>query len=478
MSSTTSTSSRKKLSHRPLALSSNHWVENGEAPIFTSSFGSAAHSAPRRQPPTLNDITFGDISSMDDSMPVFRQPGSTERALAALSQAKYERMERRRAMILLGVLLLVAVAMHATSNATSKYSNSSSQASKVDNDSRWNFRNKDPSSSEQTSSTQLAEPPDPASASGAQSSPEAEEDPVLAAFQSLEDSSTPSLKNDIPVFWHIPRCAGALMKHITGTCLGLTLSSEEGVRDGHQHDETLKVFTYNGVKYVNVDTTSITGIERARELGLASSEIVPVVFSSYLHLAVSLFDDAHMGRTFTMLRHPVDRSVSMYYYLQKADPSMANVPLIDYARGQGIENNWMVRYLVNQIDGDIDRTALDLAKMILKRKFVIGFLEHKEESIKRFQTYFGWEFPQDDEALAEKQSFCISSILKDGINVNTDGYDVPKKGSQEYSLIAHQNQFDIKLYDYAKEIFEEQSKSYGSKEWKKAEKAKKKASGN
>ena len=199
MSSTTSASSRKKLSHRSLALSSNHWVENEEAPIFTSSFGSAAHSAPRRQPPTLNDITFGDISSMDDSMPAFRQPGSTERALAALSQAKYERMERRRAMILLGVLLLVAVAMHATSNATSKYSNSSSQSSKVDNDSRWNFRNKDPSSSAQTSSTQLAEPLDPALASGSQSSPEAEEDPVLAAFQSLEDSSTLSLKKAIPV---------------------------------------------------------------------------------------------------------------------------------------------------------------------------------------------------------------------------------------------------------------------------------------
>jgi len=99
----------------------------------------------------------------------------------------------------------------------------------------------------------------------------------------------------------------------------------------------------------------------------------------------------------------------------------------------------MVHYLINQVDGDLDRRGFDQAKMVLKRKFLIGVLDKKEESIKRFQAYFGWEYPDNNAALAEKQSFCISSMLADGINTNTDGYEVKKKRTQEFALISHQN---------------------------------------
>ena len=254
------------------------------------------------------------------------------------------------------------------------------------------------------------------------------------------------------------------MKFIMGKCFGLTLAAEGGEQDGHQNNRILEVFTNLGMKYVNVDPSYKQGIERARELGLIPSGIANVVVSPYLHEMVSLFDISHKGRAFTMMRHPVERAVSMYYNLQKTDPAMANVPLIDWARGKGgIENNWMVRYLVNQIEGDF---ALDLAKIVLKRKFLIGFLEEKEESIKRFQSFFGWEKSDDSRAKTEAQSFCVSRILDNGINTNSDRYHIPKKGTQEYSLIAHQNQFDIKLYNYAKELFDEQTSQFGSESWK------------
>jgi hypothetical protein len=91
------------------------------------------------------------------------------------------------------------------------------------------------------------------------------------------------------------------MKQALGSCLVLTISSVKGVRDGHQHDETIKGFTYNNVKFVNVDTSSLPGIERARESGLASPGVTPVVFSSYFHAAVSIFDNSHRGRAVTLL---------------------------------------------------------------------------------------------------------------------------------------------------------------------------------
>ncbi len=81
--------------------------------------------------------------------------------------------------------------------------------------------------------------------------------------------------------------------------------------------------------------------------------------------------------------------------------------------------------------------------------------------------------PDNNAATAEKQSFCISSMLIDGINTNTDGYEVPKKG---FALMSHQNQYDAKLYEYARDtLFVDQTKRYGSKEWKKAEKVQQKS---
>jgi hypothetical protein len=51
---------------------------------------------------------------------------------------------------------------------------------------------------------------------------------------------------------------------------------------------------------------------------------------------------------------------------------------------------------------------------------------------------------------------------------------MPQKGSQAASLIKWQTQFDIKLYNFGKEIFDAQTKEFGSKERKKEMKKRKK----
>lgn len=196
VSSTTSGNNRKKLAHRSLALTSNHWVEDDDVvPLFTSSF-SSIYSAPRRQPPSLNDLSFGD-SLMEDSIPVFRQPGSTERALAALSQTKYERMERRRALMLLGILLILAV--------VTKISTSQMNSLVKTDPQQWRFRNpgqpnSSPSSSERDTQDQQATSFEMASSTeAAPAPPTTEEDPLFESLQYLADFSDFSTPNDIPV---------------------------------------------------------------------------------------------------------------------------------------------------------------------------------------------------------------------------------------------------------------------------------------
>ena len=52
-----------------------------------------------------------------------------------------------------------------------------------------------------------------------------------------------------------------------------------------------------------------------------------------------------------VFRHPVDRAVSMFFYIQIADweptynPELAKMTISEYAVSPNIENNWMVRTL-------------------------------------------------------------------------------------------------------------------------------------
>lgn len=72
----------------------------------------------------------------------------------------------------------------------------------------------------------------------------------------------------------------------------------------------------DGSNFVNVDTTTIEGIERANKMNLAGSELAEVIVIQHLYEAERLFDPYHRGRLFAVFRHPIERAISMFYYLQ------------------------------------------------------------------------------------------------------------------------------------------------------------------
>jgi len=288
---------------------------------------------------------------------------------------------------------------------------------------------------------------------------------------------TPRRPGDANFFFHIPRSGGQTIKEIFGRCLGKTLASEVGVRDGHGQDPTLLAVEINNAKYVNVDTTSVDGLHRAATLGLAESNLSDMIASSYFHTASMLFDLEHKGRAFTLLRNPIERVVSTYYERTQGENADIDVSLEDYAQGNGIENNWMTRFLTNKMEGELTKEHLDQAKEILLTKFLIGMLDDGEETVKRLMKYFDVAFNSDETRRMEQED-CIHELIKDGTNVNSIGYKLPKKGSQAYSLLTWQTQYDIKLFDYARDLFDKQTKEWGSKERRKEMKKRKKKGGD
>lgn len=70
------------------------------------------------------------------------------------------------------------------------------------------------------------------------------------------------------------------------------------------------------LSFVNIDTYTPNGIQRANELNLVTSGLADVIISPLLYDAAALFTPTHKGRVFTMLRHPIERAASLFYFIQ------------------------------------------------------------------------------------------------------------------------------------------------------------------
>ena len=96
--------------------------------------------------------------------------------------------------------------------------------------------------------------------------------------------------------------------------------------------QDLNVITFNEHGYVNVNIATPEGVKRAQQMGLVGSHLADVLVSPHVDLMPSLFDDVNRGRAFVLLRHPIDRANSMYWFLKETGyPPLQNKSLKDYA---------------------------------------------------------------------------------------------------------------------------------------------------
>jgi hypothetical protein len=295
---------------------------------------------------------------------------------------------------------------------------------------------------------------------GFESSPDRKDERWLIQLSNV--SQTPYHESEIPFFFHIPRCGGGTIQHILGKCYGLTLANDLGSDRKSRNMPTLpslEVFrSEDGIPFVNVDTYTAEGILDSKLKGLVESRISNVIMSPHLHPAARLFNDDTHGRCFALLRHPMERAVSMFHYLAIAhwdpayDPSLAYISLDMYARSKRAEHNWMVRFLSNELEHDLNDTHLEMAKTILHDKCLVGLLSRIEESFQRFEKYFGWS----GTPLSQEQVDCRNQLLHSHWP-NRHTYPPVEEGSVVWDLLLKENTYDIMLYEYAVNLFDEQA---------------------
>ena len=184
-----------------------------------------------------------------------------------------------------------------------------------------------------------------------------------------------------------------------------------------------------------------------------------------------------------MMRHPVEREISLFYYLGKAEwedgyrEDFGNMTLLEYATfpndddndnesGGGRNNhvrleNWMVRYLARKLKGEIQPRDVQLAKDILKYKSLIGLTEDYKESMRRFDLFHGIHHYHGDNAHTrshkhgrKNQNDCVEQHMNQKMNENV--HETVHPESKEWKALMKVNQLDVELYNYAKTLYGEQ----------------------
>lgn len=306
---------------------------------------------------------------------------------------------------------------------------------------------------------------------------------IPASLQYLADLSVPyNTLKDTPLFWHIPKAGGTSIKHMFSECyFGLVEACESGVTEGHAEDTELQTITMeNGWKFINVDLSNKEGIFKAQRWDLVPSKQAHIIVTPLLHDATSmLFSHSHKARLFLVIRHPLERVVSLFYYLQNAtheptyNPLYQTMTLEEYSNSTFVESNFITRVrlhelnpwkqnvahvliplhtlqqqaLINKMTGRLFPDDFEIAKAIMKNSLV-GLLENIEESTRRFDQFFGWQ----------GDSTCRDRFLQGGTNrgVNRQHRPLPDPTTFAFQELARKNYMDMWLYRDAKQLFQEQ----------------------
>jgi len=290
------------------------------------------------------------------------------------------------------------------------------------------------------------------------------------ALTNLSDLNVPyDAETETPYFWDVHFAGETIAERVFSKCLGLAQAAEHGLQQPDFTEDELAIFDLDGDKFVNVDLSVDVGIDRAARLDLAGSRLADVIISPDLPQAAKVFTDRNKGRMFAIFRHPVDRAVSMYYYLSTAtwdpmyNPKLKEMNLQEYAKSSSVENNWLTRFLVGKKSGALGPEHMVVAKKIVRNKILVGLYTDMETSLSRFDQYFGWTnharekaggFRAREEAV-EQANKCRSAFVEAGDNRHNHPSVEPN--SKEWNLIVRQNKYDMELYDYIKQLYKTQA---------------------
>ena len=214
---------------------------------------------------------------------------------------------------------------------------------------------------------------------------------------------------------------------------------------------------FDSIPFVNVDTSTVAGLSRGQQLGVARSGMADVIVTPLIYEADSLFS-LNKGRLFAIFRHPIDRATDMFYYTKMAhwestySPEIGAMSISQYANSHLVQNNWMTRQLSGILDGELTQAHLQAALEVLRTRILVGLYTEMDASLNRFEQYFGWTYRIDP----QNQEGCRTRFVRRGIVHPQRRRKELDEDTEAFAAIYWQNQMDLEIYDYAVMLFREQ----------------------
>lgn len=91
---------------------------------------------------------------------------------------------------------------------------------------------------------------------------------------------------------------------------------------------------------------------------------------------------------------------------------------------------------------------------VFGRKCLVGLADKAEESIRRYEHFFHWDERTSDPSLKE-------NCLKTTLSKHDKRQEHPTyEGSEAWEVLRKKNEYDVLLYEYAKNLYSQQSALY------------------
>jgi len=259
-------------------------------------------------------------------------------------------------------------------------------------------------------------------------------------FDKLSDLFDESNTKYIPFCWQFDQIGAEVVKSTMAKCLKLILACD-GNGELHDLEDEIRIVRTSLGQVLNVDLSTVDGIRRSKKMGIVESGLPDVIVSNHFIEAISLFGQNIRGKLFIIFDDPVDRIISTFY--NGPDQNLSIEDIREFMDDERVQSNFIVRSMVDKKKGYLDEQDLEAAKDILRRKCIIGLTNKRDESMERFQAYFGWKHVLEDQ--------CKDKLLTLG---TID--PIFEVGSSAYNILMAKNMYDLELYRYAVFLFKQQ----------------------